>query len=42
LVGKPEGREYLEDLGEDARTLKWILHKERGKVWIGLDSVVSG
>ena len=37
LVGKPEGRNHLEDLGIDGRTiLKWILEKWDGEAWTEL------
>jgi hypothetical protein len=35
-VGKPEGREQLEDLNVNGRImLKWVLRKLSGKLWIG-------
>jgi len=36
LVGKPEGKRPLEDLGIDRRIiLEWALDKWGGKVWTG-------
>jgi hypothetical protein len=35
MVGKPEGKEHLEDLAEDGRILEWIIEKYDGKLWIG-------
>ena len=41
LVGKPEGRNHLEDLGVDGRRiLKWFFRK--WKVGHGLDPASSG
>jgi hypothetical protein len=40
LVGKPEGRNLLEDPGVDVKILlKWILGRE---IWSGLDSSQDG
>jgi len=37
LVGRPEERDYLEDLGLGGRKiLKWIFRKWDGQGWIGL------
>jgi hypothetical protein len=37
LVGRPEGRNHLEDPGVDGRIiLKWIFKKWDGMVWPGL------
>jgi hypothetical protein len=36
LVGKPEGKNHLEDLYEDGKIiLEWILGKQGEKVWTG-------
>jgi hypothetical protein len=36
LVGRPEGRDYSEDLVIDGKIiLKWILGKYVGRVWAG-------
>jgi hypothetical protein len=36
LVGKPEEKYHLEDIGIDGKiTLEWISGKWSGKVWIG-------
>jgi hypothetical protein len=36
LVGKPEGKNHLGDVGvEESTTLDWILKKWRVKVWTG-------
>jgi hypothetical protein len=36
LVGKPEGKNHLENLGVDGRTvLKWIFKKWDGDAWTG-------
>jgi hypothetical protein len=39
LVGKPEGRRHLEDLGVDGRMiLKWMFEKwDGGMEWIDVD-----
>jgi len=39
LVERPEGKNYLEDLGVDGRIIsKWTTRNEmRGMDWIGLD-----
>ena len=39
LVGKPEGRRHLEELGVDGRMiLKWIFEKwDGGMEWIDVD-----
>jgi hypothetical protein len=37
LVGRPEGRNHLEDPGVDGRIiLKWIFKKWDGGTWTGL------
>jgi hypothetical protein len=37
LVGRPEGRNYLEDPDVDGRIiLKWIFKKWDGRAWNGL------
>jgi hypothetical protein len=37
LVGKPEGRNHLEDPGVDGRIiLKWVFKKWDGMAWPGL------
>jgi hypothetical protein len=34
LVGKPESKKHLKDLGIDGKpTLEWILGKQEGKMW---------
>jgi hypothetical protein len=33
LVEKPEGKNHLEDLGRDGKTLEWILWKQFEKAW---------
>jgi hypothetical protein len=34
-IGKPGGKNHVEDLGVDVRiTLKWILKKQVRRVWI--------
>jgi hypothetical protein len=39
LVGKPEGKKPLGRLREDGRMiLEWILEKQDGMVWCGLDA----
>jgi hypothetical protein len=40
LVANLKGRDYLEDLGRDMKTLDWIIRKELGGFW--LDSSRSG
>jgi hypothetical protein len=36
LVGKPEGKNHLEDLDVDGKIiLEWILRKQGGRVWTG-------
>jgi hypothetical protein len=36
LVGKPEGKNHLKDLGVDGNIiLQWILEKHVGKLWTG-------
>jgi hypothetical protein len=36
LAGKPEEKNYLDDLGVDGRIIReWILGKSRGRVWTG-------
>jgi hypothetical protein len=43
LVGRPEGRDHLEDLGVDRRViLKWIFKKWNGGPWTGLISIRIG
>jgi hypothetical protein len=38
LVGKPEGKDHWEDQDVGGWTiLKWILERQDGMVWIGLD-----
>jgi hypothetical protein len=37
LVGKPEGKRYLEDPGKDGRMIRWIIRKWDRGAWIGLD-----
>jgi hypothetical protein len=37
LVGRPEGKSHLKDLGVDGRILlTWIFKKWLGKAWTGL------
>jgi hypothetical protein len=37
LLGKPEGKNHLKDLGVDNKIiLKWIFNKWNGGVWTGL------
>jgi hypothetical protein len=36
LVGRPDGKNHLEDLGVDGRILKWIFKKWDGEAWTGL------
>jgi hypothetical protein len=36
LVGRPEGRNHLEDLGVDGIILKWIFKKCDGMGWIDM------
>jgi len=35
LVGKPEKKRSLEELGIDDRILEWIFGKQGGKAWPG-------
>jgi hypothetical protein len=34
LVGKPEGKSHLDDIGVDWIMLKWILEKPSGLMWV--------
>jgi hypothetical protein len=37
LVGRPEGRDHLEDIGVDGKVIaKWIFKKWDGEPWTGL------
>jgi hypothetical protein len=36
LVGKPEGKRYLEDRGIDGRIIRWIIRKWDRGAWTGL------
>jgi hypothetical protein len=36
LVGRPEGRNHLEDPGVDGRIILWIFKKWDGGAWTGL------
>jgi hypothetical protein len=36
LVGKPDVKGYLEDLGVDGKILKWTLKKWNWEAWTGL------
>jgi len=37
LLGRPEGKSHLEDIGVDGRiTLKWIFNKWDEEAWTGL------
>jgi hypothetical protein len=42
LVGKPEGRNHLEDPGVDGRILKWTCERLDGGVWTGSISLRIG
>jgi hypothetical protein len=43
LVGKPEGKTQLEDLGVDGYTiLEWVLGKQSGKMWTGCIWLMTG
>jgi hypothetical protein len=43
LVGNPEGKRPLEDLGVDGRIIsEWILQKQGGKMWTEFISVRIG
>ena len=43
LVGKPEEKNHLQNLGIDGRTvLKWIFKKWDGDAWTGLISLRIG
>jgi hypothetical protein len=34
LVGKPEGKSHLHDIGVDWKILKWNLQKPTGLIWL--------
>ena len=36
FVGRPDGKNHLEDLCVDGRILKWIFKKWDGEAWTGL------
>jgi hypothetical protein len=43
MLGKPEGRSYLEDLHVDGKIiLKWILKMYDGRAWTGFNCVRIG
>jgi hypothetical protein len=43
LVGKPKGKNHLEDLNIDGKIiLKWILNTQDGKVWNVFTRPVAG
>ena len=43
LVGKPEGKNIVEDLGMDGRIiLKWILNNSLGSAWTELICLTRG